>query len=300
MKSTYAGDSPAKKVSRAALHATSLFALRSLRKQASGFSLILAGYDGAEVDVTHAAQGVPHKSIIAIDLDPAAVARCHVRFPEAISICSPLENINQLIRKNQHLRFSFIHIDLCGHLNAAIYQALVDLAPRVLEGGVVAVTYARGHETQMTLINNSQYKHELSDLNIGARRLLATEQLIKDALSPNAVRAAGIYPIFYDEYVGHKIPMSTIAFQYAPTSLRTTEWASVVQKTRKRYYTRRVNTAELTRIVTVAALDPLDLNDGLSNTDRIARIYNLPRSTVSAWLAHQTRGTYAKVDEAKK
>ncbi len=286
MKDTYKGASDQKRIARSYLWDVAT-------KKTDGPYLVLASREGGDISAG-LAWGAKQSEFTAVDSCPDAAASCAARWPDATV---RVGDVRQYIDD----RFNFIHLDFCCNLEPVVFDCLRLCTPRI--GRVLAVTTLKGREMDKEIppvFLNRQQRRALksarvpelrgrvkdklrsweAECNADGRRSNLLWRYLLDAHTNSPFRyiATEVVP-----YQSDRSPMLTVVFEVV-------SWKEAQRLSRGMSSTGR-------SIATVRGVKETIKSYALraehAGVDA-ALALDLPRSTIAAWKAHETRGTYAR------
>lgn len=136
-KSTYRGDSPGKKVSRAKLWTQTAQWMTSINQPYLG-SLVLAGH-GGDISVIKG-MGMNPARVTAVDICQDAVDYCKELHPEANVLKANAAQISK------NILYNTAHLDFCNAISIENMQTIVEVIRNIRKPGIVAITMLKGRE----------------------------------------------------------------------------------------------------------------------------------------------------------
>lgn len=295
MKNTYKGDTPSKKMARLTVWCAVDDAMRPGTFSRGKF-LFLAGPDCADASVA-IGLGAEPKNLTAVDRNKRTAAEAKWRFP-AIRVRHA--DVLEVVEEEKNY-FDFIFLDFCAQMTDAMFDTTaLSLLEGLTKHGLLACGFLAGREQDTdggVRGRLSKVKEELSgrpipDLGLGvdATKYLARMVLFQRELL-SRTRRYGFVPVplegfFYRsrrEGESHGMPMCIYLARVLPCSPAAGDVAlsaALAEPLQVRFIA--PTTKELgSRAVQLEGLgyDP-------------TLLLNVSRSTLAAWKAHATRGTY--------
>lgn len=299
MGSNYIGETDSKRVMRVRsfLRAQKFISSYSAKVPLGISSAItLAGPSCGDYGALKHILKVTDENIVFVDYDKEAYENAKKHLKD-IKSKATIYNLSLGFTLEQTFRkFSFMNLDLCGNFTQDVENALRAAGPKLVEGGVLSITFFRGHDGNE---NNKYWKQTKpygyllpSEKNLSEsekkgivndrRRYGGYTNLIEKYLfSPSDRRKYYLLPIYDYKYQTNS-PMAIMGFQkvfytFLPSQ---NEAASLVSLSREdtQYELRKT------------ALD-LRLLHGYTSK-QVGEIMNIPSSRVAAWKAHTNMGTY--------
>lgn len=255
MSSISRGDNPPKKLVRVALWREIEERSRQHAAFKRGPHLVISGRYGGDIGVL-LAMGVHPRNIYAVDTDHHATAAAKHKFPEVnFATCSFWDAIEYFELKNVHAA----HIDLFSPLRKELIQKIKDVYNRV---EFLGYTYLCGRDKD-EVANGISAMREVLELDAAGSR-----QAYLTTFHGFNVRASWDYLSSSASHIGK--PMATLLLQRrGKKNLRVTST--------------RV-TADWGDVRKAALRDKQDAD----------LLYNVRPTTMAAWKAHETRGTYRR------
>ncbi len=136
-ESTYRGDSPGKKVSRAKLWTQTAQWMTSLNQPYLG-SLVLAGH-GGDISVIKG-MGMNPARVTAVDICQDAADYCKELHPEANVIKADAAQISK------NILYNTAHLDFCNSISIDNMKTIVEVMRNIRKPGIVAITMLKGRE----------------------------------------------------------------------------------------------------------------------------------------------------------
>lgn len=257
-----------------------------------GVAVVLAGSEASEIGcLRHYLPFVPNKAFF-VDTDEEGLVEVHRLWPKAQTFHGTIRDALKSLRE----KIAFLNLDFCGYMNNRVVEAVSEAAGKIEVGGVVAYTYLRSREQSHTpnwqqVEKTAEALLRKSNLNLvrgtaewmDAVRFLGYSESLRNRLGSNFVN---IFRIRYSA----SSSMGIIALQNMPRKFQNAEW-------RRELDFHRSEDEELGILYDDNAAREKLRDIAMSLTDRlqpnhVADILHLPSTTVSAWQAHKTRGTY--------
>ena len=136
-ESTYRGDSPGKKVSRAKLWTQTAQWMTSLNQPYLG-SLVLAGH-GGDISVIKG-MGMNPARVTAVDICQDAADYCKELHPEANVLKADAAQISK------NILYNTAHLDFCNSISIDNMKTIVEVMRNIRKPGIVAITMLKGRE----------------------------------------------------------------------------------------------------------------------------------------------------------
>ena len=136
-ESSYRGDSPGKKVSRAKLWTQTAQWMTSLNQPYLG-SLVLAGH-GGDISVIKG-MGMNQARVTAVDICQDAVDYCKELHPEANVLKADAAQISK------NILYNTAHLDFCNAISIDNMKTIVEVMRNIRKPGIVAITMLKGRE----------------------------------------------------------------------------------------------------------------------------------------------------------
>ncbi len=318
---TYKGESPGKKFARYTFWkkaAQDLLGVDAFYKADAKF-LVLASREGGDISVLKGVR-VNASRIVAADMSASAVEACRAKHPDVLVELGDVANV-----ASKHGPFDICFLDFCGYLSSGLVRTSAAVVKACDAGTVIGIAYMRGRERATThtphAVRLSRRDRRAMSSAIG---LLPEELDILSGKDTNARRAIEKAEEMGDgEMARARCLESMLRATCAP-------WFPVLQNV-IRYHSRSedgggvpmeiasfvlfVNPHSITKSLgspAVRALLPpkmfvpvlvkcsatedeirASVLRGAFNPDPHLCL-NIPASTIAAWKAHATRGTYAQ------
>jgi hypothetical protein len=202
---------------------------------------------------------------------------------------------------------ALLNLDFCGRLNSDVMRIAKRAAPYLSPGAMVFYTFFRGREydgrglwDELSTIPTVRTIHSVG----GYRELQRQRQLFLDekrvvgyCLKLQAYLGGELEPVFLLRYDSRQedasarhSPMGVLGFQKVPRGMLTPAWRKAVANAMSEGSVGGILTVkDVWDKVRHAAI--VLRNEGREASE-IASILNVTIGTVSAWFAHDTRGTY--------
>lgn len=302
MVSVYAGESYAKRLARAIVYCDFIGA-EFWEHQARGHSFLitLTGDEAAEAGLFQS-MGVPQSQCVFVDRKEENTETARRRSPDSISITANVVDVLRAFPGS----IGLVHLDFMGAYTESTKVALEACALKVRPGGFVIWTFLRGRETE----SNRFWKLAKQVLKSGdplglepdpwqtrktGYNTLALEALNRklDHRGPTFVPAGSL------DYDSGKSPMGMLVFKKAFQTERDSKHKAVRQK----------NGRALMKAMQEVFPDITLRGDAKAEVRRrvccpcclgkmpakiLGGLLNLKESTIIAWRAHFTMGTYDK------
>jgi hypothetical protein len=208
-----------------------------------------------------------------------------------------LGDVGDAIRGEESL--GFVHLDWCSTLGRDQLQRAKEAASILVPGGVLAMTWLSAREKQDA---NEPALAKLFALR-GAKRRTKIEHLdwrlsywsvVVSQLKKGT--PADWQLIFIDRYNSGRSPMMTIALAFCPVGWMQAQHRKTLYEARGLLTTYlddyRFTTEEHPQWLRDEVLYCFDRFLGEDKKDVVCALYNIKKTTLSAWLAHRTMGTY--------
>lgn len=303
----YRGESYQKKIARAAFWQKvdySMFGFQDAR------FLVLASENGGDIS-TLLSLGIDREQIVAVDIDRGAADKCRERWGDPVHHMDIVEAATSLGR------FDVVHADFCGVTSAKVMDTLAGIfrsfhPSRFLEEEfyrpVVGVVVKRGREKDEGSIRPSLPRrvrrairaHGRMEVTPNSALEVCKELGIPDGAAREFVLASTfvsqgifLYPHQIIDYQSkdkksNGSPMTSIIWSVGPGSERADKWdhdRGVFMRADKASFLRLTPMTEkwfrghVLSYIRRGGKDP-------------ARAFSIPKPTITAWKAHETRGTY--------
>jgi hypothetical protein len=206
------------------------------------------------------------------------------------------------VLKDVSTPIAFANLDFTGHISDHHLKVLNQLGPLLADGGVVSYTFFRGREQgHESMLQDMLSVPSMRPLPAGQntderrpaldeRRFIGYAKKIKAALGRN------MHPIFLIRYDGRhpdangaSHPMGILAFQKLKPQEATKTWLHEVAKSNYLPQLHRKTKNEVREYLRICSIRLF--HEGL-RSNAIGEILDTKPTTVAAWLAHETRGTY--------
>lgn len=319
MIDTYKGESVGKKLARMAFWSTALGNLRKGPFTGATFT-VLASREGGDIS-TLAGFGVPLAGITAVDRCAEAAMECRVRWPGANVVHGSVEACVTA-------QTDALFLDFCAPIGAETLTTCRSCITQMTNGALVGLAFLKGRENATTLPidaprpnrrerrifrtleRRAKYQTTVAIMQAmyGLRAINAHDLLADESGTPASRRFAALLAvlprhmtlqaldyIYYqsDTQLSRGVPMLIGLFRLHVRKrpcgrgryFRDDEY-STWERTAPNPRGFDGSDADLLR---QAVLEIYERDGG---PDLAAMLFNLPRSTVIAWKAHATRGTY--------
>lgn len=302
MIDTYRGETPVKSVNRFLYWYKTMTEVGE-SKFCSGKFLVLVSREAGDISCL-LGLGVPISNIVGVEINPEAAEKARKRYPEAEIITG---DVAEIVKKRQRRRvFDFAYLDLCG----CVGEQIIDTCRTVIQWGMkstacIGWTVQVGREKDLNKLNKiKRWSRKHTELLTGQTPTTSpSEQRFHNAKARvvwvigEIMKQIGfsylLVPQFCCCYHSGKTPLVTIQYQMERSLVATSEDKYIRRYVNKKrsisleaYTLWNIANNNLRRMV----LHALSTNGW--NTDQVAQIFNLKPSTVSAWKAHESRGTY--------
>lgn len=277
---TYPGDSDGKRLARLHIYETMQKLWLRCPSSKAAHALSLTG-DAGEVGALRYLLKYEPQRVHLVDSNPQA-AKYQTRWPRARWVTAKVE---QYLGRTP-APFNFIHLDYTGWPKREEYRAVEAAGRCTVPGGFVVLAFHRGreHGEYRNVLRHDSNEPALSGLPAFDRsRFSAYHEQFANRLS----RSGRFVRSFMLRYDSGSTPMGVIAYQHVPLTEETSELMFARKKTD---YVRDIPDDKSTR--RALRVKALDLKNQGRSYEQIEAILHVPKGTVTAWLAHQTRGTY--------
>jgi len=321
MSNQYVGETVPKKLMRLQLYTV----VKHLWKHTfhpGGWAVTLAGPEACEVGVLRHMLRFPVEKSMLVDRDPGGVAAAQTKWP---GVNTYLGDIREGIEKVSSIGFA--HFDFMGHFNDIISETVDLVRHKLRPGAVIAYTYLRGREmtgkTPHWDTMQAETKAALCDgparermederfrldttRSIGYARLLR-QRLMNGWLPPSEKSVCGRHDleqillstpkmappelVFLGRYNSGRSPMGVIAMQVMPDSMRGTRWQKAIRQLYNLPESRNDAPSGEEAVIAMKKKCVSLRKKGMPLSE-VASVMNVEPSTITAWLAHDTRGTY--------
>lgn len=284
-KVTYPGDSAAKKISRLAfwLKVRELLGVARFKR---GKYLVLASREAGDVSVL-LGLGIPIESITAI---PKEAALARLKFD---GLCVVEEDILMYVRMCRP-EYDCICLDFCTWTTPAAVQRVVAAAAALCRGGLLGCNFLVGRE-MMQVRKKMRAIRRVVDAHVAS--MPSIDQKETAELASYFSRAGFIQ----QELAKHLSARPVATFFYRARRVRRGEqghpWCTQLLR-----YTTKVQQG----VVVPEMHDPTEeefrdyVLQLLRQGHPVNLLLNIPKSSLAAWKAHATRGTYRKHHNEKK
>lgn len=278
----YPGDSDAKRLARINIYER----MRTLKRlvlmpKIKGHALTLTGFEAAEIGcIKHYLDCIANRTHF-VDLDARSIAN-KTKWPSANWAVGRVEDY----LSRQDSVFQMIHLDYMGHPGESQYRATELAGYRTVPGGFVVCAFMRGREKPQRLAEFTQTKaSNFDDLpHIDNKRFSLYDFEFRQRLSRSGNRFLSTGVVRYDSGL---TPMGVLMYQHVPLEQQTPEYTAAHNSLMK---IQTIRDDEKTR--RELRVKALQLKGEGKTYTQIQQILHVPKGTVMAWLAHQTRGTY--------
>lgn len=276
-------DSTGKRIARTILWMRILSRTASLRKKDLRYAYLASG-EGADAAVL-TALGVPQYQQLAIDHDPKAMSSFRLLYP---GIPTYMGNVRDLLSPySARHTLAAAYLDLCATGTDEAALLVAECAEAIAEGGTLAYTIVRGREKNTkgvkTGIKASMYdgRAELFSTNV--------QSLVNPYLRPHTRihyhsrtnDSAGLPMLIEALTVKQSEYRGTM--EIAPTTLSLKNLKALVEKPQLSINLSNAKTEGLVLLSHALEAEGLD----------VCKVLHTSKSTMAAWRAHYTRGTYA-------
>lgn len=301
---TYKGESVGKKLARNRLWQTVVQRLGPDRAASSSY-VVLASREGGDISVLKS-YSIPDKRVIAVDRCAEAAAACRSKWPDAnVVVGDVVDSVSK--------RTDVLFLDFCAPLCAETLATVRLCLDRMPLGAFFAVAFLKGRESSAPLsmakpgVVNRRERRAMRSRLASSTRIGSTfaDALIGDgttsARASLAEPGGRFLPVVLATPPG-KVCWFLASYTYqsdtahargVPMQISLFELTSC--KRLDQFRSKRVPVD-----IAHCESDPLELREKAVeladryDVRRAALALALPTSTVAAWKAHATRGTYAK------
>lgn len=276
----YQGETDAKRLARLHTARRIMELWDSMPERPAGCAITLAGPSAGDVGVMkHVLEFVPDM-VVAVDEQAGCAERFAQSWPNTNAVHG---NLLDVVRD---LKFpiAYANLDFCGILSEQCEEAIRIVGDKLAIGGIVTYTFFRGREGKMPLwdeivrIPSTREGRDKTD----------EQRLVYYARRMSYLLGGAAEPVYLLRYQAERSPMTILGYQYMPLQHRTKDWRRALENSAVHGGT--LETASSLRERLKFAAVGL-LNRGMT-PNQVAEVLNLPKSTVVAWLAHETRGSY--------
>ena len=304
---TYKGESPAKKLARAAFWDKAMMNIH--RHNVRGGILVLASREGGDIS-TLLGMGVPPGAIIGVDRCPDAAKECQDKFPEVRVICDDVCNVADYARGEVAALF----LDFCGPISPNLTKIVWRCAQRAcVPNAIVGVGFLRGRERivgqgQIERARLVKEKYTEETKAFVEHGLIVDHDERDDPDAVDCVRHVAAWIDINDRarsFGWQCLPIGAVTYQSTSESSRGVPMIYGVSRkvpvpcTIEQFdYDQNVLVHIRPRIgdsMEMAVKRSAVHTAKHHGTKSAALIYNVPETTVVAWMAHETRGTYGKI-----
>lgn len=319
MADTYKGDSPGKKIARAIYWEHVKMCMGPAFK--SGIHVVLGGREGGDIGVLRS-HGVAWDAIVAVEREPEAFAALRARWPLARAEFGDIADV--CIRLSKKERIASVLLDFCSQICDETMRITTRVVQRSLkDGATLGFGILRGREQKNFKMKSIQERQEwmasrwkrepklraqlpnpdfaMEAAALDGDRSFAMVSDLNERGAPMRWIASPLIRVDYHSRTSSSrgVPMtiagSEIIREPMYTSLRSFE---------KRVHAQHGNNFDRIFFGSIKAggvdevrrfaLQSLQTD---RDVDRVSLALNVPRSTIIAWKAHETRGTCSR-DEA--
>ncbi len=261
-----------------------------------GHALVLAGDEASEIGCLRDYLSLHPDFTHFVDVDAVGLEVVRKQWKKAQTFHGTIENAIDAVQGE----IGFLNLDFCGYLNQKVVASIESASHKIAVKGIVSYTFTRDRESATTpnwdrveeiakkaMANDPRYRSITKDSPewMDAVRFVGYSSALKSMLGKS------FEVVFMLRYRAESSRnMGVIALQNIPPAQRTPAW-------RKEMATYRSYEEKIGSILNVDLRSKLrdiamELTDVMKPT-AVADILHLPRSTMAAWQAHKTRGTYA-------
>lgn len=282
----YSGDTDAKRLSRVAVYRR-IEELQppECRRWGKGMAIVLAGPEAGEVGCLRDFLKMDPKGVIFVDREAKGLLKVNRDWPEAVTFFSDMKELNRLFKGSSYPT-SIVNFDFCGYVTDENEKLVRNIAPQIVDWGMVFTTFFRGRET----FGNRERVLKAKAKTLDGKRFVSTAGVLQKALGPTFL------PVFSLRYAGlqsdgrgktKRGTMGILGFQKVPKGFqRNTHWTRMMESPSP--YGGNIPTDErlLSELLRVEALT---LRSRGLNSKEVAAILNLNPGSVAAWFANQSR-----------
>lgn len=335
-KSTYRGDCPTKKLARYNAYVDGNKHRDNLQwRHKGGWAIVLAGDEAAEVGCVVHLHKHPIDKIIVVDMDSRGIRKAEQQWP---GIRTYQGDLKDLLLAMPYRSVDFIHFDFMGHVHGDVLGIVRASRDKLSQGAVVLYTFFHGRDHskpyyEETRRRGQAYLRKITcketqerlkkDKTFASKmeRTAGNVDRIMEALSPSG-ESDGDSVLFTSYEYQSSSPMEVLVFGYwrgykkrLSKLERTSNRKGGVKLTPglKEFLDAHLNVQgsrypiilrEMKHIreLTFLLLKPghLSISHPLrALTDlEVSEILNIELSTIAAWKAHRTRGTYDGIPDS--
>lgn len=304
MRDTYKGDSPGKKLARAWFWQC----MFGLRQWCQPNVLVLPGRDGADIRAA-SVFGVKEHDVFGAERSPEAHAMVTAAYPSAQIHAGELAELIRLPKVTRNI--DAMLLDFCSPISDGLLDLFCEAVVRCAKHkSVVGIGFMYGRESDLrdeiasdriacTGLYQGYRGHRFNSA-ADARETVASGNI----MAVCAHRGVGMVPVGRVRYhsrteTSRGVPMLYLVFECIRNAGRSTRQILRCVRRAEKQYDRSALYGPVTR-TDYTDNDPHKLLRRtvvrvakVKGAEDAASLFSLQRSTVSAWLAHDTRGTYS-------
>jgi hypothetical protein len=264
-----------------------------------GTALVLAGPEASEIGCLRYYLSLPGEKVYFVDnKENAGLEIVKNIWSTANCVCGDIQTILEELKEN----IAFVNLDFCGYMTDKVLESVDAAARKLVTGGVIAYTFVRDRENALTpnwdlaqkqakriIAQDPRYRSIKEGTKdwLDAVRFLGYTEILKTRLGKD------FEPIFKIRYSSDRA-MGMVALQKMPVHQRTPAWRRELAKSysfeERSGYIFDVELRSKLREIAMELTDKIPAK-------KVAEILHLPATTLAAWQAHKTRGTYNKQTE---
>ena len=306
--SAYAGDSLAKRAVRFMMYMDcSTFWHNGDFKPPTGLAVVLAGPEACELGSLRYLLQWPAERTVFVDVDKRGLEVAKAKWKGVPTFHG---SVGDFFQSNKE-KVAFVHMDFNGHLTEDAMAALRALRGRLTHRAFVALTVLRGREhNEHTLLwpwMKQVGKHagkkmankmnvDVDDIELDAARLVGYRSIIGNCIGENKHRDE-LDMVFVQPYQGHKTPMLSVGCFWLPQAMRGPKWKKAINSM---YRCRAITSMKNDYAERFIKHWGLHLRRGGMPIEIVSEVLNVQEGTLTAWLAHDTRGSYDEDPLANK
>lgn len=261
----------------------------------SSSAVVLCGHEAAEVPILK--DYILWKgSIIAVDYDKSDSVKKGLALAASYGAITYNKPIDEVISGLDNI--GFIHLDWTGTIKDYELRVMKQAARRLKIGGVVACTFLAARDKGNEILEYAKHVSKRTNKIIPSREAKDVRRTMASLLQVEMqlTRPGNWKTLFVERYNSGKSPMMTAAFAYTPSH--------TIRLPKHKYDAAagnfiRVNDEDLLRYrpdqhYSLLREKILRLIGKGADSKILCSLYNIKATTLAAWKAHQTMGSYRK------